>query len=235
MPAKFGQMYGACVCALTITSTCGSSPVRDRRDLRPAEVRRTDRRRCTHPGFGAQATRPRRRRVLETALMERARRTRARPARCAASATSALTVGTSGRNSRPATPAGVTIVGVALERQADERDLRVVDLLDLVGRQDRRVGALVEHVRGEILEDRTRERLELAGVGAGTPTVLHAQELADPLVELVVPDTRHVEPSGVHRVDRRLVVEEPRDERRRADQVPGADGDRVAVQLAQTA
>ena len=26
MSAKFGQMYGACVWALTITSTCGSSP-----------------------------------------------------------------------------------------------------------------------------------------------------------------------------------------------------------------
>ena len=46
--------------------------------------------------------------------------------------TSALIVSTSSRNSRPATPVGVTIVGRPLERQADERDLRVVDLPDLV-------------------------------------------------------------------------------------------------------
>src|SRR5215211_3204201 len=47
--------------------------------------------------------------------------------------------------------------GRALEREADEGDLRVVDLVDLVRREDRVLSAFVEHVRGQILEERAAE------------------------------------------------------------------------------
>ena len=86
-----------------------------------------------------------------------------------------------------------------------------------------------EDVRGEVLEDRTRERLDDTVIGRGAPTELHPVELLQALVELVVPDARDVEPERVQRVDRRLVGEETGDERRGADQVTRADGDRVRV------
>ena len=74
-----------------------------------------------------------------------------------------------------------------------------------------------------------------AGVAAGTPrrvaavvrvaaAALHAQQLGHALVELVVADAGHVEAHGVERLDRRLVVEQPGQERRAADQVTGGHG-----------
>src|SRR5689334_8429572 len=46
----------------------------------------------------------------------------------------------------------------SLERQPDEADLRVVDLANLVRRQDRLIRAAVEDVRREVLEERAAER-----------------------------------------------------------------------------
>ena len=45
----------------------------------------------------------------------------------------------------------------ALERLADESDLLVLDRLDLVGRQQRVARGLVDHVRGQELEERAGE------------------------------------------------------------------------------
>ena len=65
-----------------------------------------------------------------------------------------------------------------------------------------------------------------------TAAVLHAKELLDPFVELMIPHAGHIETERVHRLDRRLVVKEPGDQRARADQVACTDGDRVRIRLA---
>jgi hypothetical protein len=65
--------------------------------------------------------------------------------------------------------------------------------------------------------------------------VLHAQQLGDALVELVVADAGDVEAERVERLDARLVLEQAGEERRPADEVAGGDGQRVAVALAQVA
>ncbi len=128
----------------------------------------------------------------------------------------------------------------ALEREADERDLRVPDLADLVRRQDRVLRAFVEDVRGEVLEERAAERRAVLAAVDGMTAVaaelipeLHAQELVDPFVELVVAHARDIHPDRVHGLDRRLIVKEPGDQRARADQVATADGDGVRVRRAQ--
>jgi hypothetical protein len=69
----------------------------------------------------------------------------------------------------------------------------------------------------------------MAAVAAELVPELHAQQLGHALVELVVADAGDVEMKGVHRLDRGLVVEQPRDERACADEVAGADGDRVRI------
>ena len=122
-----------------------------------------------------------------------------------------------------------------LERETDERDLRVVDPLDLVRGKHRVARAGEEDVRREVAEQGTAEPPCRARgrIGRHATAVLHAVELLQPLVELVVADARDLQAEGVHRLDRRLVVEQPRDQRARADQVSRADGDRVRVVLAQ--
>ena len=75
-----------------------------------------------------------------------------------------------------------------------------------------------------------RERVAvLAAVDGMTAAVLHALELVRALVELVVADGRDVQAERVHRLDRRLVVEERREQRARADEVAGADEVRLVV------
>ena len=55
------------------------------------------------------------------------------------------------------------------------------------------------------------------------------KQLGLPFVELVVTDADRVETDGVHELDRRLVVEQTRQERAAADQVAGADDVRVEI------
>ena len=57
--------------------------------------------------------------------------------------------------------------------------------------------------------------------------VLHPQQLVNALVELVVADAVVVEAHQVERLDGRLVVEQRRQQRRRADEVAGRDEDRL--------
>ena len=73
----------------------------------------------------------------------------------------------------------------------------------------------------------------MAAVAAALVAVPHAVQLIEALVELVVADARDVEADGVQRLDGRLVVEERRDERARADQVTRAHRDRVGVRRTQ--
>ena len=62
-----------------------------------------------------------------------------------------------------------------------------------------------------------------------TATVLHAQQLGNTLIEFVVADAGHVQAHGIERFDRRLVVEQPGEGRRTADQVSGGDSQRMLV------
>jgi hypothetical protein len=72
-----------------------------------------------------------------------------------------------------------------------------------------------------------REGAVRPGVVGAAAAVLHAQELSRALVELVVADRVDVEAELVHRLDRRLVVEERRQQRARPDEVAGGDDDRA--------
>ena len=152
-------------------------------------------------------------------------------ARCLSFRTSALAVTTSSRNSSPATPDGVTTVGVRLEGHADERDLRVADLLDLVGREDRAVRAGEEHVGREVLEERAGERRSRPGSRrpggsrcrrAGCRTASAAARRS-PSSNSWLPTPMTSKPIEFSALDRRLVVEERRDQRAGADHVARAD------------
>jgi hypothetical protein len=75
---------------------------------------------------------------------------------------------------------------------------------------------------------------EFASVGVAT-AVLHAQQLVLTFVEFVVAHRVEVEPEQVHRLDRRLVVEERGIERAAADQVASRHHHAVRRLVAQAA
>ncbi|MEZ5236002.1 MAG: hypothetical protein R2749_25390 [Acidimicrobiales bacterium] len=126
-------------------------------------------------------------------------------------------------------------LGRALQRHADEAHPHAAHRLDRrtgqhglgaagevhVGGQPREVGAVVGPV-GEVAA--------VVGVAAA---VLHALQFGQALVELVVAHAGHVEAHRLERLDAGLVVEQARQERRPADQVPGRHRERVGVALAQ--
>src|SRR5690606_4129374 len=123
-----------------------------------------------------------------------------------------------------------------LQRHADEADPDAAELADR-GAREQRPPLFVEHVRREVGELRPLERaIELARLARRVllaAALLHAPELGDAAVELVVADGGETEPEAVERHDRRLVEEMGRDQRARADQVAGGDGDRVRLPLAE--
>ena len=91
-----------------------------------------------------------------------------------------------------------------------------------------------DHVGGEELEVRAarrrRRRRRQPPVGMAA-AVLHPPQLDDALVELVVAHGVEIEAHPVHRLDRRLVVEQRGHERAGADEVARRDGERVARAL----
>ena len=98
-------------------------------------------------------------------------------------------------------------------RDADEADLHAVPLDDLVGRQDQLAAVARDRVGGD--------------VGVARP--LHeAQRLGAALVELVVAERADVELHPVRGLDRGLVVEVARDERRGANHVARVHADGAA-------
>ncbi len=117
-----------------------------------------------------------------------------------------------------------------LEGHADEADLDAVDLLDPV-RGQRGGAALVDHVGRQPLEVGAGVGLigEVAAVDRVAAAVLHAQQLGDALVELVVADAGHVEVHGVERFDRRLVVEQAAEGGGTPDEVAGGHGQAVLL------
>ena len=92
-----------------------------------------------------------------------------------------------GRKSRPATPDGVTTVGVPSKVMPMKRDLRVADLLDLVGREDRLVRCRRRTtLAARYLKSAPRERRavlaavdRVAAGAAALVAVLHALQLGD--------------------------------------------------------
>ena len=132
----------------------------------------------------------------------------------------------------PGDAGGADDVRRPFEGHADERHLRTVEVLDRVRREQRRARRLADDVGGEELEVRTTEAVAIeATVDWMAAAVLHPQELGGPLVELVVADGVEIESDRVHRLDRRLVVEQARQQGAGADQVTGRHDDRVAVRL----
>ena len=79
---------------------------------------------------------------------------------------------------------------------------------------------------------RTAERLDLAGLARGVlnaPARLLAQQLVGPRIELVIAHRVEIEADAVHRLDRRFVEIERRDQRRSADHVTRRDGQMVRI------
>ena len=97
------------------------------------------------------------------------------------------------------------------------RSVSAVVLADDVGREPLEVGTGVRRLR------------EVAAVDRVAAAVLHAEQLVRALVELVVADGADVEAHLVERLDRGLVVEHARQERRAADEVPGRDRQAAGV------
>ena len=92
--------------------------------------------------------------------------------------------------------------------------------------QDRPAGRSTDHVRGQPLEVSARIAVlapggEAAILEMAVAAALHPLQLGDSLVEFVVAHARHIEAQRVQRLDRRLVVEQPGQERAAADQVTG--------------
>ena len=101
----------------------------------------------------------------------------------------------------------------------------VVKALDPV-RWQGRVAGLVDDVGGEPLEVGTGVRLvgKVAAIDGVTSAVLHAQQLGDALVELVVAHAGYIELHRVERLHGGFIVEEPGEGRRATDEVAGGDG-----------
>ena len=144
--------------------------------------------------------------------------------------TSALTESASSKKFTDWIPAGVTISRVPSSVIPTIAIFTPLKWCDLVRREDRLAGRLVGDVRRQEIELGTGEAVAvLTAVDRMAAAVLHPQELVDALVELVVADAVVVETHQVEGLDRRLVVEERGDERRRADQVARGDEQRVRV------
>ncbi len=126
--------------------------------------------------------------------------------------------------------------GGALQRHADDGDFDPGEVLDRVWREDRVPGVLVRDVGSEELEIGALEPIAgeapLDGVAAA---LLHACQLVGAFVELVVADAVVVEAHQVHRLDRRLVVEDGRDQGSGTDEVTGGHEHRVRVRGSQVA
>ena len=119
-------------------------------------------------------------------------------------------------------------VGRALEGHAHDGDIDAGELVDGVRREDRLAGVLVGDVGGEELEVGALEAVAReAAFDRVAATLLHPGQLVGALVELVVPDAVVVEAHEVHGLDRRLVVEDRRDEGRGTDHVTRRHEQRV--------
>ena len=160
-----------------------------------------------------------------------------------------MTVSASSRNSTVAMPVGRHDQGRALEGHADERHLDAArEAVDGVGREDRLAAVLVLDVGGEEVEVGAAERVAVTAAVDGMAPVPARRAYSRPrgcrtacaAARRCPRRTRGCRRRcsrgpAVERLDGRLVVEQRRQQRRRADQVAGRDEDRVAVLGAQVA
>jgi hypothetical protein len=124
---------------------------------------------------------------------------------------------------------------------ADEADAHAGPLDDRVRRQQR-LAVAIDRVGGDVGKPGSgvagRGAVDQPPVGVAlqggrsraAAAAQQPQQLVAALVELVVADRADVEAEPVGDLDRRLVVEPARDQRRRADHVAGVDADRPAGQ-----
>ena len=121
--------------------------------------------------------------------------------------TRALTVSASSRNSSPGCRTALTIFGVPSSVMPMKPTFTPSNCGSC--RPGRRLArACVDDVGREVLEVGAREPVAvLAAIDRVAAAVLHAQQLVDALVELVVAHGGDVQPERVQRLDRRLVVE----------------------------
>jgi hypothetical protein len=105
----------------------------------------------------------------------------------------------------------------AFERHADEGHLVAEEVLHAVGGEHGGAGGGVMHVGGQETELRAGELAALQvfvhaqtriRVGRVVAAVLHAQQFVLAFVELMVADRIEVDADAVHRLDRRLVLEQ---------------------------
>ena len=123
-------------------------------------------------------------------------------------------------------PAGLTMLGVPSSVMPTKPTGTPSTNRMLNGSRSGRPVPLVDHVGGEVREVGAAEPVAvLAAVDRVAAAELQALELVGALVELVVADRADLQAERVEHLDRRLVVERGADQRRRADQVAGADGD----------
>ena len=107
------------------------------------------------------------------------------------------------------------------------------NFLTSVRREERSAVPLAHDVRGQVLEVGPGEPVAvLTAIDRMAAAALHAGELDRAFVELVVADRAEVEAEHVHRLDRRLVMEERREQRARADEVAGRDDERCSCSVA---
>ena len=170
------QLYGRCVCPVTTRVDLGIERAVDLDD-RARQIRSNA---STSPGAGIAA-------------LVQQDDDRVTPFACR-TGTSALAVSASSRKSYPWMPAAATSVSVASRVMPMNPTLMPSTFVIQYGGSGV-LPVVVLHVGGEPLEVGAGVRLvrEVAAVDRMTAAVLHAEQLGDTFVELVVADARHVE------------------------------------------
>ena len=120
----------------------------------------------------------------------------------------------------------------ALQRFANEPDFDPVDRPDGGGGKQRPSGGGVDDVGGKILKSRAGKPVAApAAVDGMAASPLQPLQFPRTAIELVVADRRQRQSHRVQRFDGRLVVKQPRNQRRRTDEIAGGDDDRVRLLL----
>ena len=128
-------------------------------------------------------------------------------------------------------PTGLTMLRRALQGHADEGDLDAGEVPDLVRREERscRWSSLTTFAARYWKSAPAKPSPSWQPSTGWQPPFCMRSSSVGALIELVVADGVDVEADRVHRLDGRLVVEQRRQQRARADQVARTDGDRVRV------
>ena len=120
----------------------------------------------------------------------------------------------------------------ALQRFANEPDFDAVDRPDGGGGKERPIGGGIDDVGGKILKSRADKPVAApAAVDRMAASPLQPPQFARAAIEFVIADRRQRQSHRVQRFDRRLVVKQPRNQRRRTDEIAGGHDDRIRLLL----